>query len=188
MTAINREAWLSKAIKPLAKLIKTESGLVVPETVNVSVGFPGGRSFHKVVGQCWSQKSGLGTSQVFVSPLIRDPHEVLAIELHELIHAADDNKSKHAGDFRRAWRAVGFEGKPTQSKPGESLAQTLAGYADKLGPYPHGGMSPGEVALKKQSTRMLKVECEDCGCIARMTAKWLDTIGAPTCACGGQMG
>ena len=45
----------------------------------------------------------------------------------------------------------------------------------------------GASGRKKQTTRMLKVTCAACGCIARMARQWLDEVGAPTCACGGDM-
>jgi len=41
-------------------------------------------------------------------------------------------------------------------------------------------------APKKQGCRLLKVVCE-CGCVVRMTRKWLDEVGPPTCGCGGAM-
>jgi hypothetical protein len=41
--------------------------------------------------------------------------------------------------------------------------------------------------LPRQSTRMLKVACPDCGCVCRMARTWLDCAGAPTCACGAGM-
>jgi len=34
---------------------------------------------------------------------------------------------------------------------------------------------------------MPKVTCEECGCAVRMTRKWLEEAGAPTCGCGGEM-
>jgi hypothetical protein len=107
--------------------------------------------------------------------------------LHELIHAADDCQSQHKGDFRKAWKALGFVGKPTCSEAGSELAGALRKIAGELGAYPHKRLSP--VDLKKQSTRMLKVQCLDeaCGCVVRMTRKWLDMVGAPTCACGSEM-
>jgi len=40
---------------------------------------------------------------------------------------------------------------------------------------------------KTQGTRMLKVVCQECGCVVRMTRKWLDEVGEPTCGCGGKM-
>lgn len=36
-------------------------------------------------------------------------------------------------------------------------------------------------------TRMVKVTCRKCGCLVRLTRKWLAAPGAPTCACGGKM-
>lgn len=33
------------------------------------------------------------------------------------------------------------------------------------------------------ANRYHKVTCEDCGYVARSTAKWLDTRGAPLCPC-----
>ncbi len=39
---------------------------------------------------------------------------------------------------------------------------------------------------KKAGTRMLKVECPDCGYTVRTTAKWIE-VGLPTCPCGCEM-
>lgn len=44
-----------------------------------------------------------------------------------------------------------------------------------------GGKSRG----KGSGSRLLKLTCEGCGCVVRMTRKWIDTAGAPTCGCGG---
>lgn len=34
---------------------------------------------------------------------------------------------------------------------------------------------------RRQTCRLLKVECPTCGYIARVTRKWLDARGAPIC-------
>jgi hypothetical protein len=34
---------------------------------------------------------------------------------------------------------------------------------------------------KKQTTRLLKCECAECGYTARVTAKWIKDSGAPMC-------
>jgi hypothetical protein len=39
-----------------------------------------------------------------------------------------------------------------------------------------------KLKTKKQSTRMVKCECPDCGYIVRTTRKWLEE-GAPICPC-----
>ena len=186
MTTKNREAWLTQAIKPLAKMIDATGIAKVPTDVQVSVGWPGGRSMHKTIGQCWKTTAGKGKNHIFISPLLNDPHAVLETLLHELVHAADDCENKHAGPFVKMIRAVGLEGKPTATHAGPDLAIKLAAIADKLGDYAHTGMTPSQVA-KPQTTRMMKVECPSCGCICRMTAKWLDEVGEPTCGCGTQM-
>ena len=69
---------------------------------------------------------------------------------------------------------------------GAALRERLHALSADLGPYPHAVLTGGD-GRKKQTTRMLKVQCEDCGCLARMTRQWLDSAGAPTCGCGGTM-
>lgn len=36
---------------------------------------------------------------------------------------------------------------------------------------------------RKQGTRMLKVQCEHCGYVARVTSKWIEAKGPPLCPC-----
>jgi len=192
MAAVNREQWLTRAIPHLAKIVNSadvadEFKVTVPEAIQVSCSWPGRSKIERTIGQCWQSKAGKGVTQVFISPLLNDPHDILAVLIHELVHAADDNESKHAGRFVKVIRAIGLEGKPTATHAGEALSQRLAAIADKLGDYPHTGMDLSANPIKKQTTRMLKVQCESCGCIARMTAKWLDEAGEPTCGCGGAM-
>jgi len=56
---------------------------------------------------------------------------------------------------------------------------------EAIGRYPHAELTHSNAA-KKQGCRLLKVACE-CGCVVRMTRKWLDEVGPPTCGCGGAM-
>ena len=37
--------------------------------------------------------------------------------------------------------------------------------------------------LKKQTTRLKKLKCSECGYTVRTTAKWIETLGAPLCPC-----
>ena len=57
---------------------------------------------------------------------------------------------------------------------------------DIIGDYPHAELQPAN-AIKKQSTRMLKCVCSDCGYIAYTSGKWLADMGAPHCPEHGQM-
>lgn len=182
-----REAWLTAAVTALTPPL-TALGASVPP-VRVSVGFPGGRGRkNAVIGQCWAAEAATDkVAQVFISPTIVDPVQVLATLLHELIHAVDGNKSGHKGQFARIARAVGLTGKMTATVPGEVLTASLTAVLDGLGAFPHAALRPGaEGAHKPQGTRMLKVQCPADGYTVRTTAKWLD-VGLPTCPCGETM-
>lgn len=184
---LTREAWLTAAVKALTPVL-TATGAAVP-TVRVSVGFPGGRGRkNAVIGQCWAAEAATdGVAQVFVSPTIVEPVQVLATLLHELIHAVDGNKSGHRGAFASIAREVGLTGKMTATTPGEALSARLTTISDGLGMFPHAALRTGvSGAHKPQGTRMLKVECPACGYTVRTTQKWLD-IGTPSCPCGGSM-
>ena len=75
---------------------------------------------------------------------------------------------------------VGLTGKMTSTTAGPELSDKLAELIDEIGPYPHAALNADLSGRKKQSTRMLKVTCQACGCIVRMTAKWIEDAGAPT--------
>lgn len=186
-----REAWLGAAALQIADRILYEED--VPE-LRISVGFPGGRANRqKIVGQCWSTKSAAdGVNQIFMSP-IRGEDEtqhVLGTLAHEMIHAIDDCESGHRGNFTRIAKQVGFVPKLTSAdNRSEELNALLDEIAEIVGPFPHATLAPSARAAdepKKQTTRMLKVECPDCGYTVRTTQKWID-FGLPTCVCGGEM-
>lgn len=179
-----REAWLNAAIEALRPLFTQLAAVDLPAEVRVSCGFPGGGSARKRIGECWPTKASDGVAQVFVSPVLDDPIQVLGTLVHELIHAWDDCKNGHKRPFSRVARAMGLEGKMTATTVGDELRAVLAEIAGELGPYPHAALDLG-LRVKKQSTRMLKVECPACGYTLRTTAKWLE-VGVPTCCCGEQ--
>lgn len=179
----NREAWLIAATAEISDIIG-KHGVTVP-TVRVSVGFPkGGRGNNgKAIGQCWPASAAADSApQIFIHPSQSDSVRVLDILTHELIHAADGNKSGHKGEFARVAKAVGLTGKMTATVAGESLTVTLREIVGRLGEYPHAALTAAS-AGKKQTTRMLKCECDECGYTVRTTGKWLDLMGAPICPC-----
>lgn len=73
----------------------------------------------------------------------------------------------------------------TATVAGEDLKARLDEICEDLGDYPHAALNPN--VRKKQTTRMLKVECKETGYKARLTAKWLDEYGAPKCPCHDQV-
>jgi hypothetical protein len=121
-------------------------------------------------------------NQVYISPKLETAVEALDTLAHELVHAAIDPHPGHAGLFVKAAKAVGLtNGKPTSAGAGPELLALLGEIAATLGEYPHVALNPGEI--KKQTTRLLKVECGSCGYTARVTAKWINDAGTPLCPC-----
>lgn len=191
---MNREAWLQKAVKAMTPRLVETFGSEMP-SVHVSVGWPGGGSNREVtIGQCWPTTATADeVSQIFVSPIQgeADTQQVLAVILHEMIHAIDDCASGHRAAFARTAKALGFI-PPLTSVAGrsEALNDYLDEIAGQIGLFPHATINANAAAAdtpKKQSTRMIKIICPDDGYVARTSRKWLDDLGAPTCPCGTQM-
>lgn len=180
---MTREDWLQNAKIELDSVLWPATGIKVPR-VEVSCGFPGGASPRTTLGQCWATVTAGGVAQVFVSPILDDPIDVLAVLTHELIHASDDCESGHRGAFTRIARAVGLVGPMRATTPGAELITRLERVAAALGTYPHRRIELAEIV--KQSTRMLRVECPSCAYLVRTTAKWI-SVGLPTCPCGTRM-
>lgn len=185
---MTREAWLMAATEEMRAWI-LEHGCALPERVRVSCGWPSKSALsrnRRTLGQAWSPAASKdGTCETFISPYLADPVRVGDVLLHELVHHAVGTACGHRGPFKRLATALGLQGKMTATVAGPELKVRLHALSEKLGPYPHAVLDAS--ARPKQGTRMLKVTCPDCGCVARMAQKWIDDAGVPTCACGGQM-
>jgi hypothetical protein len=162
------------------KLIK-DNDATVPDNVRVSCSFPS-HAIRKTIGEAWSETASEDNAhETFISPVLSDPIEVLSVLLHELVHHAVGVQHGHRAPFKRLAVACGLEGKMTATHAGEELTKTLKTMAETLGEYPHKTLNPG-IGRKKQSTRLVKCECNTCGYIVRTTEKWL-VFGAPLCPC-----
>ena len=195
MTSI-REQWLETAIE-LMKPHFAESipGVEFPK-VRVSVGWPGGKSGPRTIGQCWAPFAATdNVSQIFISPVLDEELVVLATLAHEFIHAIDENKSGHKGAFGVMARAIGLEGRLTATVAGEALTAVFMTILEKLGTYPHaaivaagGVQKPGDptprtiTGAPSRNKSMQKVVCEESGYTARVSNKWL-LEGTPSCPC-----
>ena len=184
-----REDWLQQMIDLLRPDFE-QIGAPLPEKIRVSCGFPSKSALAnkaRRIGECWGVESSEDKSfQVFISPLLKESIEVTATLVHELVHTAVGIDCKHRGPFRRVAKAIGLEGKMTATVAGEALQTRLKELIEQLGDYPHARLVASN-RPKTQTTRMLKVTCQQCGCVVRMTRKWLDEAGLPTCGCGGEM-
>ena len=187
MKHLTRETYLSSAIEYLAPKF-VNLGHPLP-SVRASVGIPAGGKGGKLkrIGECWSNlASADGTTEIFICPSQSNAVDVLAILLHELVHAAVGLKCGHKGAFKRVATSLGLEGPMTATTPGKQLASDLAELSHTLGEYPHAALKTALSGRKKQGTRMLKLECSDCGWTCRTTAQHIQA-GTPTCHCGGSI-
>lgn len=177
---MTREQWLAAGIDAMRGHFQ-EQGYPIPEQVRVSVGFP--RATRKAIGQCWKGSCAKdGVNQLFISPTHETGVASLDTLAHELVHAALDCKGGHGKRFQKACVAIGLTaGSPKAAGAGKELLARLNVIAKTLGEYPHSPLVP--IDGKKQTTRLLKVECADCGYVARVTAKWIEKLGAPLCPC-----
>ena len=185
---MNREQWLNECIEKLRPDFQ-QLGNPLPEKIRASCSWPsksGLANKKRRIGEAWSSKNSADQScEVFISPVLKDPIEVSATLVHELVHCAVGVEQGHKGKFPTIAKSLGLEGKMTATTAGETLTGRLREMTGAIGPYPHAELTHSN-APKKQGCRLLKVVCE-CGCVVRMTRKWLDEVGPPTCGCGDAM-
>jgi hypothetical protein len=190
ITTPTREAWLLAGAELLWPRIVAAGG-TRPDICRVSCGWPSSSALmrassrSRTLGEAWHAGSEDGAREVFISPALHRPVEVLGVLAHELVHAACEPGQGHGPIFAAICRKIGLtDGKPTQAMPGEFMLEELAEMVGELGPYPHAKLDrmPGP----KQKARLMKVYCPACECIVRMTRTWIDTY-LPTCGCGSPM-
>lgn len=182
-----REEWLNAfvfAARPVFKQRDHE----LPEKIRVSVGFPHNHRGGKVIGQCWHEAASAdGTREILVTPLLDDSYRIADVLTHELAHTLFGPEEKHGRDFAKAVTDLGLVGKPTETVAGVGWYEWAVPILKKLGPIPHARLDPTKSGVKKQTTRLLKAQCEDCGFTFRATAKWLNAkeLVCPDADCGG---
>jgi hypothetical protein len=181
---ITREAWLNQALDMLRPWFLARAEAIIPQDARVSVGFPGGGSARKRIGECWARSQSKDkVNEIFISPVLHDPVRMLDVLAHEAVHATDDCQSGHKKEFKRVATAIGLEGKMTATVAGDELKREIERIIKALPALTHGALDLS--TRKKQPTRLVKLECDGCGMIIRTTAKWIEQTGNPDCACGG---
>jgi hypothetical protein len=185
---ITREQWLNQASEHLRALFESV-GESVPTKVRASCGFPSKSAMsakNRRIGECWNSVASADShAEIFISPTISNSSRVLDILAHEWIHAIHPNGG-HGKAFKHTATVIGLEGKMTATVAGDKFKAWASPVLAILGDYPHAELKPAN-AIKKQSTRMLKCICSDCGYIAYTSGKWLAEMGAPYCPEHGQM-
>jgi hypothetical protein len=186
---MTREEWLNMASAYAIRHIESSAKVSLQTAVRFSCGFPGGRGAgNKTIGQCWpTELSADQTAEIFISPVLSDGLQVLAVMVHELVHAIVGCQRGHKAPFAKVAKASGLEGKMTSTVASMGLLVTMGGWLEALGAYPHAALSTA--GRKKQSTRLLKAYCAHTGAAddkpytVRITQKWVTELGAPLCPC-----
>ena len=131
-----RELWLQNAVDLVSPIFKNK-GYTIPK-VQVSCGFPSTGNKSKHVGQCWGKSStNDGTNQLFISPVLDEPVQVLDTLVHELVHAVDDCMHHHGPEFKKIATDVGLQGLMREASAGPWLLEQLTAISRQLGKYPH---------------------------------------------------
>ena len=174
----SREDWLNAVVEEMRPAF-IAAGYPIPEKVRVTMSLT---RKTKAIGTCFDKSLSKDKHYEILIRLDQAKAlDVAAILCHELVHAAVGTKAGHRGPFKSCALAVGLTGKMTATTAGPYFKEWIAPVLEKVGNFPHAKLNISKI--KKQGTRLLKVECQDCGYIARVTAKWLDDLGAPICPC-----
>ena len=164
-------------------------GYTIPEGIKYSCSFSTKGAFKRkgqkrfVAGQCMSNTDKEGKHRNFeivIVPNESNSIEVLDTLIHELVHATVGLNEGHETVFANCAYAVGLTGKPTSTYATEELKATLAQWVAEAGEYPHESL---QVNMRKQSTRLYKCECRQCGYKMRITRSWI-ALAVPKCPLG----
>lgn len=180
-----RHEWLERALHALRPLFE-EKGFAIPATIRVSIGWPKGARGGKAetIGQCWDHGNSSDKHyELFISPVLGNKEhgvKIIGTLVHELVHSVVGLKAAHGAKFKACATALGLEGKMTATTEGPELVAWAEKFIAKHGDYPAGNINHASKRLK-QTTRLIKCECGECGYVARVTRKWIDDAGAPYC-------
>lgn len=172
----NRETYLNYITEQYIRPHFKAQGYTIPANVRMACSLT---SKKKHIGECWSSIASEDNHfEIFIAPAIADSSEVIAILIHELIHATVGLQAGHGKEFKQCALSVGLEGKMTATIASPQLKETIMSWIAEAGEYPHAPLTQSNI--KKQSTRMIKCVCLACDYQVYTSRKWLD-LAMPTC-------
>ena len=192
-----REQWLtatmSLVVDEILAPVLTANNIDLPP-VRYSITAPKSttKTVSRVLGECWSRAaSGDATNEIFITALLgeSDSVNILAVAIHEYLHAALDNQHGHAGPFVDLCKQVGLEGGKTDkaqhsftaTKPSDELTAHLTELVIEIGEIPHAAMTPALSGKKVQKNRQLLVACNRCEFKFRASQKTIDSMKYTYC-------
>lgn len=175
----SREAWLN-AFVAAARPQFDAAGFPLPEKVRASIGFPSTGARSKRIGECWGDVSSSdGAFETFMHPGVQgDAAHIADILTHELCHTAVGLKVGHSKPFKQCATAMGLVGRMTATTAGPDWHSWADPVLADLGPFPGASLNGStRSGPPKQTTRMMKIECDECDIIARVSRSVLETAG-----------
>ncbi len=180
---MNREEWLTALAGKLDHALFSPRKYPIPGNLRISTGFPSRMALSRKkqrIGECWYSTASAGqVFEIFISPTIGDGMRAADVLVHELCHALLPEGVGHRRPFAKLAKAMGLEGKATATIAGDELIAILTPLIAELGAYPHAELHP-MIKKKKQTTRMHKAVCDQCGYTCRVAKRWIE-VGAPVC-------
>ena len=196
MCNMTREDWLN-AFTEMARPEFERVKFPLPIKIRCSVGWPSTGRRSRRIGECWSNEASDDEHfEIFIRPNYQSDSVMMAdILTHELCHTATPREG-HGKVFKQCATKVGLVGKMRSAgfpKDDTGMAQPpqwAANILDVIGPLPGANLDGAPMNVKKQTTRLLKMQCCDCGLTFRITQKYLverDQLRCPDPNCEGDM-
>jgi len=182
-----REEWLQRFTEMSRPFFK-DAGHPLPKKIRCSVGFPSKGARSKSIGECWASTATKdGVCEIFIRPSLQDNSSRIADVLtHELCHAALGHEEGHGKLFKRLATGLGLTGKMTATIAGPAWHSWADPIVKELGKFP-GAKLDGILAggKKKQTTRMIKLECDSCDWTCRTSRAHIHGVLSCPTECGG---
>jgi hypothetical protein len=181
---MNREQWLLRGMHELNRRVFRPAKYKLSPRIQVSCGFPSQGAFgmaKRRIGECWYPQTAQDQRHnLFVSPTLDDPVQVLDVLTHEMVHTVAGKTAKHGKKFAHIAKHVGLTGKMTATVAGDALRLQLERIVQSLGPYPHKAISSSRLLRPAPKIKYVTGECV-CGYIARVPEEWVESAGLPAC-------
>ena len=192
---INRETLLNLMIDKSVPLFD-EAGFKISDirdklkaSCSVMVGMRKSKKFNAIGQHLPTEWNKNANHELLISPVLEDEITVVGVLIHEMVHAIQrhlygNDVKPHGKEFRAIALAVGLEGKMTATTESPELAEKIKKWVSEIGKYPHNKVNFD--GRTKQTTRLLKLECQHCGFICRASSGAINNFGYPT-HCGDEM-
>ena len=186
---INRETWLNLMIDKSVPLFD-EAGFKISDirdklkaSCSVMVGMRKSKKFNAIGQHLPTEWNKNANHELLISPVLEDEITVVGVLIHEMVHAIKrhlygNDVKPHGKEFRAIALAVGIEGKMTATTESPELAEKIKKWVSEIGKYQHNKVNFD--GRTKQTTRLLKLECQHCGFICRASSGAINNFGYPT--------